>query len=150
MAEKLSVLPPCDPWPISSLTDEGLQALVDEGLLLPRSYEAHSEWFAPGDEQEPTPPAGYVISFTSFHERGFGVPISHFMRALPHYYTVELHNYNPNSIAQVAIFATVYEGYLGIEPHWGLWLHLFCAEPFSLPSDVKKVHHVVRADGCTL
>ena len=47
------------------------------------------------------------------------------MRALPHYYGVELHNFNPNSIAQAAIFVTVYEGYLGIAPHWELWLHLF-------------------------
>jgi hypothetical protein len=39
------------------------------------------------------------------------------MRALSHYYEVELHNFNPNSIAQVAIFPTICEGYLGIEPH---------------------------------
>jgi hypothetical protein len=32
------------------------------------------------------PPAGYVVSFTPFHERGFGVPASRFMRALSHYY----------------------------------------------------------------
>ena len=47
------------------------------------------------------------------------------MRALPHYYGVELHNFNPNSIAQMTIFVAVYEGYLGIAPHWELWLHLF-------------------------
>jgi hypothetical protein len=46
------------------------------------------------------------------------------MWALPHYYGVELHNFNPNSIAQAAIFTAVCEGYLGIEPHWDLWLHL--------------------------
>ena len=39
------------------------------------------------------------------------------MQALLHYYGVELHNFNPNSITQTAIFTTVYEGYLGIEPH---------------------------------
>jgi hypothetical protein len=72
------------------------------------------------------------------------------MRALPHYYGVELHNFNPNSIVQAAIFSTVYEGFLGIEPHWDLWLHLFRAEPFSLPSNVRKVCHTVRAGGCTL
>jgi hypothetical protein len=37
---------------------------------------------------------------------------------------VELHNFNPNSTAQTAIFATICEGYLGIEPHWDLWLIL--------------------------
>jgi len=39
------------------------------------------------------------------------------MRALVHYYEVELHNFNPNSIMQEAVFATVCEGYLGITPH---------------------------------
>jgi hypothetical protein len=31
-----------------------------------------------------------------------------------------------------------------------LWLHLFRAEVFSLPSKVKRVRHAVRASGCTL
>jgi hypothetical protein len=72
------------------------------------------------------------------------------MRALPHYYEVELHNFNPNSIMQAAIFSAICEGFLGIEPHWDLWLHLFRAEPFSLPSEVRKVRHAVRASGCML
>jgi hypothetical protein len=63
---------------------------------------------------------------------------------------VELHNFNPNSIAQTAIFTNICEGYLGIEPHWNLWLHLFRAEAFSLPSNMKKVCHAVWADGYTL
>jgi hypothetical protein len=71
----------------------------------------------PGDEHEPAPPVGCVVSFTPFHERGFGVLASHFMRAHPHYYRVELHNFNPNSIAQAAMFSVVCEGFLGIEPH---------------------------------
>jgi hypothetical protein len=57
-----------------------------------------------------------VVSFTPFHERGFGMPASRFMRALPHYYGVELHNFNPNSIAQAAIFVAVCEGFLGLTP----------------------------------
>jgi hypothetical protein len=72
------------------------------------------------------------------------------MRALPHYYGVDLHNFNPNYIAQAAIFTVICEGYLGIEPHWDLWLHLFRVEPFSLPCDVRRVRHVVRAGGYTL
>jgi hypothetical protein len=99
MAEKPNVLPPCDPWPISSITDEDLEALVDAELLRPSSHGPQPKWYAPGDEQESAPPAGYVVRFTSFHERGFGVPVSRFMRALPLYYGVELHNFNPNSIA---------------------------------------------------
>ncbi|XP_066351674.1 uncharacterized protein [Miscanthus floridulus] len=55
---------------------------------------------APGGEPESRPRDGYVVSFVSFHERGFGLPADRFMRALPHYYGVELHNFNPNSILQ--------------------------------------------------
>jgi hypothetical protein len=75
-----------------------LQGLVDGELLCPRFFGAHPEWLAPRDKEELTPPAGYVVSFVSFHERGFEVSASRFMRALPHYYGVELHNFNPNSI----------------------------------------------------
>lgn len=51
-------------------------------LLRPRSYGAHPKWLAPGDEQEPIPPMGYVVSFIPFHERGFGVRASRLMWAL--------------------------------------------------------------------
>jgi hypothetical protein len=86
-----------------------------------------------------------VVSFIPFHERGFGVPASRFMRALLHHYGVELHNFNPNSIAQASIFAAVCEGFLGIDPHWDLWTHLF-----SATTEAKKDRMAVRAGGCTL
>jgi hypothetical protein len=41
------------------------------------------------------PPEGYVVSFICFHERGFSVPATTFMRALLHYYQVELHHLAP-------------------------------------------------------
>jgi hypothetical protein len=106
--------------------------LVADGLLCPLSGDPQLEWMAPASKADPTPPPGYVVNFVSFHERGFGVPTSRFMRALLHYYGVELHNFNPNSIAQAAIFAAVCEGFLGIDPHWDLWTHLFSAELFAL------------------
>jgi hypothetical protein len=33
MEEKITVLPPRDPWPVSSVSDADLEALVDGGLL---------------------------------------------------------------------------------------------------------------------
>src|SRR6187455_1759522 len=102
----------------------------------------------PPSRAAPSPPPGYVVSFVSFHERGFGVPASHFMRAILHNYGVELHNLSPNSISQAAIFAAVCEGYLGIDPHWDLWTHLFSVELFALTTGEKKVHMVVQAGGC--
>jgi hypothetical protein len=150
MADKVTVVPPRDPWPFSTVAVEDLKALVADGLLRPLSGGPQPEWMAPASEADSTPPLGYVVSFIPFHERGFGVPVSRFMRALLHYYGVELHNFNPNSIAQAAIFAAVCEGFLGIDPHWDLWTHLFSAELFASTTEVKKVHMVVRAGGCTL
>jgi hypothetical protein len=150
MADKATIIPPHDPWPFSTVTMEDLQALVAEGLLRPLSGGVQPEWLAPGSEDNPTPPLGYVVSFTPFHELGFGMPASRFKRTLPHYYEVELHNFNPNSIAQVAIFVAVCEGFLGIDLHWDLWPHLFSVEFFAASTDVKKVRMAVRAGGCTL
>jgi hypothetical protein len=145
MADKATVIPPRDPWPFSTVTVEDLEALVTNGLLCPLSGGPQPEWMAPWSEADPTPPPGYMVSFIPFHERGFGMPASCFMRTLPHYYRVELHNFNPNSIAQAAIFVAVCEGFLGIDPHWDLWTHLFSAS-----TDVKKVRMAMRAGGCTL
>jgi hypothetical protein len=150
MADKATIIPPREPWPFSTVTVEDLEALVTNGLLCPLSGGPQPEWMAPGSEADPTPPPGYVVSFTPFHERGFGMPASRFMRALPHYYRVELHNFNPNSIAQAAIFSAVSEGFLGIDPHWDQWTHLFSMEFFAASMDVKKVRMAMWAGGCTL
>jgi hypothetical protein len=150
MADKVTVIPPRDPWPFSIVAVEDLEALVADGLLRPLSDGPQPEWMAPASKADPTPPPGYVVSFIPFHERGFGVLASHFMRALLHHYGVELHNFNPNSIAQAAIFVAICEGFLGIDPHWGLWTHLFSAEFFAATTKAKKVRMAVRAGGCTL
>jgi hypothetical protein len=149
MADKVTIVPPCDPWPSSTIVVEDLEALVADGLLCPLSDGLQPEWMAPS-EAVPTRPPRYVVSFTPFHERGFGVPASRFMRSLLHYYGVELHNFNPNSIAQAAIFAAICEGFLGIDVHWDLWNHLFSAELFASTMEAKKVRMAVRAGSCTL
>ena len=88
-----------DPWGSSDVSAAMLQSLVDDGLLRPVTDPNRPEWIAPGNEPEPRPRDGYIVSFVAFHERGLGLPVDRFMRALPHYYGVELHNFNPNSIA---------------------------------------------------
>jgi len=42
----------------------------------------------------------------------------------------------------------VCEGYLGIPPHWNLWLHLFKVEMSSCTEGGEK--RPLRAGGCTL
>jgi hypothetical protein len=49
--------------------------------------------------REPAPLEGYVVSFIAFHEMGLGMSSSRFMRAILHYYGVELHHLAPNSIS---------------------------------------------------
>ena len=88
-----------DPWGPSDVSEETLQSLIDDGLLHPVTDPNRPEWIALYDEPEPRPRYGYVMSFVSFHERGLGVLVDRFMQALSHYYGVELHNFNPNSIA---------------------------------------------------
>ena len=144
------VVLPADPWDRSDVTVGVLQSLVDDGLLRPITDPSRPEWMAPGGEPEPRPRDGYVVSFVSFHERGFGLPADRFMRALPHYYGVELHNFNPNSIAQAATFVAVCEGYLGIPPHWELWLHLFRVTHTTRPTGMTGTRKATRTGGCTL
>ena len=98
MAGGPPIILPVDPWELSDVSVEVLQSLIDDSLLRPITDPVRLEWIAPLGEREPRPREGYVVSFVSFHERGLGVPADRFMRALPHYYGVELHNFNPNSI----------------------------------------------------
>jgi hypothetical protein len=100
------------------VTQERLEELVEESLLCPITNATTPEWITPEEGVNvPNPHAGYVLSFVGFHERGLGILVSRFLRTLPSWYEVELHNFNPNSILQAAIFVAVCEGYLGIPPH---------------------------------
>ena len=89
------------------------------------------------------------MSLVRLHERGFGVPVGRFMRALCDYYGMELHNFGPNSISQAAVFVALCEGYLGIEAHWELWIHLFHGELYieNIPGQPKRY---ARAGGLML
>ena len=62
---------------------------------------------------------------------GFQHPAGKFVWALCDYYKVELHNFAPNAISQAAVFVALSEGYLGVEAHWYLWVHLFHGELYT-------------------
>jgi len=119
------------PWGKSTATEAVLEQLIADQLLPMNISSERPAWISPRQEEtEPNPPEGYVVSLVRLHERGFGVPVSRFMRALCDYYGAELHNFGPNSISQAAVFVAVCEGYLGIEAHWDLWIHLFRGDLF--------------------
>ena len=138
-----------DAWPPSNVTRSALDARVKAGLLRPITGVGSPEWIAPSvNDREPNLPPGYVVCFLSFLDRGFGTPASRLIRAILHYYEVELHNLNPNSVMQAAVFATVCEGFLGVPPHWNLWLHLFKADMSARYEGGEKFP--LRVGGCTL
>jgi len=130
------------------MTERRLLEIEREGLLRPRTSSSRPEWIAPAaDHREPRPPKGYVVSFAKFHRHGLGSPPSRFMRALCHHYGVELQHFSPNTVTAVAVFAALCEGYLGMMPHWDLWLHLYRGELFNAPTGTTGVRKPVRA-GC--
>nr|CAB3502546.1 unnamed protein product [Digitaria exilis] len=137
------------PWKPSNATKHCLDSLVEVGVLPPNVDGEPPVWISPGAATEPDPPRGYVVSFARFHERGFGVPVGRFMRALCFHYKVELHNFSPSAISQAAVFVAICEGYLGIEAHWDLWCHLFVGELF-LEYVSKGVRRPARAGGLVL
>jgi len=137
-----------DDWRPSSMTECRLLELEREGLLRRRTSLSSPEWIASvADHREPRRPKGYVVSFAKFHRHGLGAPPSRFMRVLCHHYGVELQHFSPNAITVTAIFAAVCEGYLGMMPHWELWLHLYRGELFNAPAGAAGVRKPVRA-GC--
>jgi hypothetical protein len=137
-----------DDWLPSSMTERRLLELEREGLLRPRTSSSWPEWIAPAvDHREPRPPTGYVVSCAKFHHHGLGAPPSRFMRALCHHYGVELQHFSPNTVTAVLVFAVVCEGYLGMMPHWDLWLHQYRGELFNAPGGSAGVRKPVRA-GC--
>jgi hypothetical protein len=73
------------------------------------------EWILPSDEETPSLPDGYVVSFMHFHERGLMTPTHQFLRELLHYHKIELQHLNPNGIQHTAAFVSLCEGFMGIE-----------------------------------
>jgi hypothetical protein len=75
-------------WCRSNVTLQRLEGLVHRGLLC--AWTAVEEWRLPGNEDTLSLPAGYVVSFAHFHERGFATPTHKFLQGLLNYYNVEL------------------------------------------------------------
>ena len=73
-----------------------MEGLVHRGLL--RAWTSAEEWLLPDEEDLPSPPDDYVVSFAHFHERGLTTPAHKFLRGLLHCYKIELQHLNPNGI----------------------------------------------------
>jgi len=72
------------------------------------------------------PHSNELVTFGDYFIRGFGIPIHPFLRGLIDHYGISLYDLSLNSILHVAVFINLCEAYLGILPHFDLFLHFFC------------------------
>ena len=66
-------------------------------------------------EEFPSEDTNQTVMFKS-HEKDFALPARAFFRGLFHFYGLDVTHLKPNSIAQIAIFIHLCEGYPGIAP----------------------------------
>ena len=59
-------------WCRSNITLQRMEGLVRHGLLYARTVI--EEWLLPSEEDVPSTPNGYVISFMRFHKWGLATP----------------------------------------------------------------------------
>jgi hypothetical protein len=57
--------------------------------------------------------------------RGLGFPLHPFLRGLLYFYGLDFHDLAPNSLFHITTFVIFCEAFLKVQPHFGLWLHLF-------------------------
>ncbi|KAK1647863.1 hypothetical protein QYE76_065668 [Lolium multiflorum] len=102
-----------------------------------------------GAFSRPRPPKGFTVMFAAFLLRGLSVPAHEFLRSLLFFYGIQLWQLTPNSILHLSIFITVWEAFLGIDPHWGLWRKIFYVKRHNDsngPPVVGGVGFVVRKE----
>jgi hypothetical protein len=71
----------------------------------------------PGSKSRPNPPAGFTVMFPTFLQRGLTLPAHKFLCCLLFSHGIQFWQLTPNSNLHLAIFITVYEAFLGIDPH---------------------------------
>jgi hypothetical protein len=73
-----------------------------------------------------------IPMFARFVERGLALPASNFYKGLLMYYSIEYLNLSANRIFHVSIFVHFCEAFVGIKPHWILFLKFFRVKPLSV------------------
>ena len=112
--------PQCD-WVRSTFSKRDENKARRMGLI----PEDEASVRSPGADARPNPPAGFRIMFVSFLYRGLSLPAHEFLRCLLFTYGIQLWQLTPNSILHLALFITLCECYLGVEPHFALWKKIF-------------------------
>src|SRR3954471_20391231 len=80
---------------------------------------------APAGEVTPSPQVGENVYLKAQLVRVVSLPISNFFLAVLNHYRVQPQNLSPNSILALSNYATLCEGYLGINPRLDLFVYFF-------------------------
>ncbi|KAK1626001.1 hypothetical protein QYE76_000316 [Lolium multiflorum] len=75
--------------------------------------------------------------------------VHEFLLGLLFVYGIQLFQLTPNSLLHISIFVTLWECFLGVHPHWGLWKHIFYLRCNNFGSAIYNVGGVcicVRPD----
>jgi hypothetical protein len=122
-------------FPACTMTRARAEKLVAKGFL---PKEAESGWRVPPlGSRRPEPRSDEVVVLAAFFERGLGLPANRFFRGLLHFYGLELHHLNPNTVLQISAFIVLCEAYLGIRPNFALWRYFFLMRPIPESKSVK-------------
>jgi hypothetical protein len=121
-AETACISDPQEAWVRSMMTEAKIQALVDRGLLRPKT---EVEWRTAAGEEFPSEDVKEQVVFASFFERGLNLPVGDFFHGLLYYYRLKMVHLVPNSITVVSTFIHFCEAYLGIPPHFTLRRYFF-------------------------
>jgi hypothetical protein len=99
-------------WNPSTVMPGHLQKLTKHGFVVAAKLEPCR---VSEDPTFTTPAKGYVVSFVTFYERGFSMPLHRFLHSLLWYYGIKLHHLTPSGVLQIAAFVTLCEACLGID-----------------------------------
>jgi hypothetical protein len=121
-------------WTASAFSEVDLAKMKKEGFLA-----EFAEVIFPSTEVIPAPPPGFLVMFQDFLLHGFSLTAHEFLRRLLFIYGVQLHQLTPNSILHIACFITLCEAFWGINPHWGLWKHLFRLRPNATKDEIHDL-----------
>lgn len=86
-------------------------------------------WQTVAGEEFPTPNTDETVVFLPFFYFGLGLPSSDFLQGVLHFYGINLHHLNPNSILHMAIFAHLSVVHCGVYLHFALFRHLYHMKP---------------------
>ena len=113
-------------WIASKCSESDLETLVSSGLL---AHKSVIPWRPSLGEDRPYENTGKIVAFAAYLEWGLGLPCSFFFSGLLRYYRIQLHHLTPNSFVHISVFVHLCEAFLGIEPHFELFLFLFHLKP---------------------